>query len=275
MARGRSEPELSADAMGNRSFQTITIRSWDELTGHLRKLKGEPNANFFFRGQANPSWQLVPTLQRTFDGPYKDRAAYIHRRNEYLRAFRDHAHGLPGFPYGLAGVEDLLPLARHHGLKTPLLDWSRSPYVAAFFALRDAAGRPPVRMPLDRDPSSSALPKHASTEVAIWRLQVHFQLEEIETELMCHTEVRFPNARQKAQACIYTHLDTHEFLSVDTLLEARGLARYVQRWVVHIGDTIEAISDLSRMNIHIAGLFPDLDHAAQHANNVLNYPYIF
>src|SRR5690606_2110705 len=40
------------------------------------------------------------------------------------------ADGLPAY--------DFLVYLRHHGFPSPLLDWTRSPYVSAFFAFRQA-----------------------------------------------------------------------------------------------------------------------------------------
>src|SRR5262249_25793875 len=150
------------------------------------------------------------------------RDLFITNRNEYLRAFRDHAHGLPGFPSGLTELDKLLTLGRHNGLVTPILDWTRSPYVATFFALRDSVGAPSINMPLDGPPDPRRRTTCGPADIAVWRLQIGRALEDM-SELKVFMEVGFENMRQKAQQCVYTHLDTHEFDSIDKLLIARGL----------------------------------------------------
>jgi len=41
------------------------------------------------------------------------------------------------FPFWPPPGYDFMVYLRHHGFPSPLLDWSRSPYVAAFFAFQD------------------------------------------------------------------------------------------------------------------------------------------
>jgi hypothetical protein len=56
-------------------------------------------------------------------------------RNRYLEAFKVAAAGLRGPNPASLDTEQWWSLGRHFDLVTPLLDWTHSPYIAAFFPL--------------------------------------------------------------------------------------------------------------------------------------------
>jgi hypothetical protein len=271
LARQRATANYEVNVMNGNVIKIVPLNSWDDFIKHLRRSSYDV-PDYFYRGQGDHTWSLVPTLQRTLEYPISTREFYLNRMREYLRAFRDHAHGLTGFPDGLTDLDRLLTLGRHHGLVTPILDWTRSPYVAAFFALFEIART--INMPLDGDPDKSK-GRGGKAIVAIWRYQIRGGDGSVGSELRVFTEVGFPNARQQAQSSVYMHLDTHEYRSVDQLLLDRGLNSNLEKWVIVVQEAREAIADLALMNIHIASMFPDLAHAAQHANNRINYPDTF
>jgi FRG domain-containing protein len=111
------------------------VTSWYELRDSLEELA---NAGWAFRGQADATWPLESSLTRylkNFGGPPNE---WVRREKRSLHAFKRKAHILlPRTPEEGETLE-WLALMQHHGAPTRLLDFSWSPYVAAFFALEKA-----------------------------------------------------------------------------------------------------------------------------------------
>jgi hypothetical protein len=116
-------------------FRTLQIDSAEEL---LKKLNSPPfdRRSWIFRGQMDASWHLQPTIERVVEQnpvmPVSAFEDYINR--EFRRLARNFISNTPRDENRL----EWLALMRHYGAPTRLLDWSRSPFVALFFALADA-----------------------------------------------------------------------------------------------------------------------------------------
>ncbi|MDU9002404.1 FRG domain-containing protein [Sedimentitalea todarodis] len=107
------------------------VVSWEEL---LKILQGpdfkKTKNDLVYRGHAGHDWQLSSTLGRLFDGG----DIPSDKRTKLLRQFKLSMRGR-GYDLGpLQTEEEIWAVGQHNGLKTPLLDWTRSPFVALFFA---------------------------------------------------------------------------------------------------------------------------------------------
>lgn len=105
---------------------------WDQVLSELERLS---ESTWLFRGQGDARWDLKTTLER--HAP-KDKSRVDSERkliHEFQR--RAHAYLQPHqIPVTAGGW---LALMEHFGAPTRLLDVTRSPYVAAYFAVEDAA----------------------------------------------------------------------------------------------------------------------------------------
>jgi len=107
------------------SYQVIPLDTWQKFTDFVEKRNGMPG--YIFRGQNQSKWPLTPSINRE---NYKINTTHIlHRYKMYTR-------GRTKIPFNSPDIEHWA-IGQHHKLKTPLMDWTASPYVAAYFALRE------------------------------------------------------------------------------------------------------------------------------------------
>lgn len=144
------------DATGSIS---IPVDSWqhfeDELKNlsvvyrHLEKnVSGGYLPHLLFRGQSRASYRLTTTLER-YPVPidkFSDYYEAIFGARHEIEASSGTQWEIPSPPEVGEALSSTLPIAppayeymlylRHHGFPSPVLDWSRSPYIAAFFAFQ-------------------------------------------------------------------------------------------------------------------------------------------
>ncbi len=164
-----------ATAYGDLVTEEKVVTTWNEFEAWVAQF----GPRWSFRGQRRENWRLIPGLERRIsrrrsasstDG--KRRITEVgmfpgahekHLFQEFER--KNHDHTSLG-----NGVLGWLALMQHHGAPTRLLDWTRCPHVALYFALRSA-----------------------DTECAVWAIDVGW-LEETSIEILRTHDSRYPSS---------------------------------------------------------------------------------
>src|SRR5262245_46539855 len=113
------------------SYLVEEFSSWDALA---ERLAGPNYEGWAFRGHADARWSLMSTLDRYLDA-YIEKRYWVAQEERIKRIFRRKAHLFLSHIPEPGDTFQWLALMQHHGAPTRLLDFTWSPYVAAFFAL--------------------------------------------------------------------------------------------------------------------------------------------
>jgi hypothetical protein len=240
-------------------IMTVELKGWSSYEAYIREEMLDYR-NFIWRGQASAAWPLESTLDRILRKQGKSSATQI--REMHLRRFIFSTRGRRGInPAKVDDENGWWALGQHYGLFTPLLDWSTSPYVAAYFAYiaqdNDSADRRAI-FGLSR----TAVQRKSDEIRSKWKKKVRPPIVEL-VEPQSDENTRLVN-----QGGLFTRAP--DAVTVDDWVRANfaGVDDYVRilKIVVPNSDRLIALRSLNRMNINHLSLFPDLVGASSFAN---------
>lgn len=255
------------------------LESWRDFADLLEcPFFNRPDTHFVFRGHRRADWALMPTLARIpLNNIITSDLANMQLDRFKLAVrgrMRDAALVEPG------QEDELWSVGQHHGLMTPLLDWTYSPYVALFFAFQ----------------KEDSEDEKDNDYRAVYVVNKTFLKEyEEETTIRVVEPRKDHHGRLVNQAGLFTfspYDSTIESRLVDFLSgdespddrlkkavletetvspsraedEAEILASYICKIYIKNEGRDDCVRHLRRMNVHHASLFPDLIGASDYCN---------
>ncbi|MBS1859816.1 MAG: FRG domain-containing protein [Acidobacteria bacterium] len=240
------------------SYRVFRLTSWDAF---LKLVINPPYSNWAFRGERDERWPLFSSLSRYLQNFGVHKKAWPQQEGRILRIFKRKAHQFLERPPEWDDDFQWLALMQHHGAPTRLIDFTWSPYVAAFFALERAVGNGvvwalnPARIDSSRNPHPARVDPRDPGNFARHYLRGR-------NHLIWMGEPYTMNRRLIAQSGTFAVPGVLD-VPVEEILPGRDREETLAKFVLTHPVREVGMRELYRMNITFATLFPDLDGLAR------------
>lgn len=262
-------------------FRETRIDSWIEAKRYFDAMLRE-NTDWVFRGHYKAEWRLQTSLERILS----DRPIDLQVEEKIILEFRRRAHHYLSITEIPQSLLEWLALMQHHGSPTRLLDWTRSPYIAAFIAFEHTYKE-------EGDAAIWAIDSRWLADASIDRLErarreglqidsANLRSDASMRELMRSSvavvlpmEPERMNERLTIQQGIFL-FPTGARLSFESVLASyvdRQSHDHVRKIVIPKSQGLPSLIDLFRMNINAASLFPGIDGFARSLRTIPEITY--
>jgi hypothetical protein len=245
--------ELPRSRAGEPSDLIARQMGWAEFKHYAASILGKRH---LFRGQEQP-WRLRTTFHRT------GRADIVRFMHEDIQILHRRLSARTRHIFNL-GIPDengaFWNLVQHHGYPTPLLDWTYSPYVAAFFAYRRISRSEAAKADPSRRVRVFVLDQRWRTEIGqvlyFDRPFRHFSVAEF---IAIENERMIP---QQSVSVITNADDIETYLQEMELKHGHG-EPYLTAIDLPVSERVEVLCELGYMGVTAGSLFPGLDGACE------------
>ncbi len=222
-----------------------------------------------FRGHRRYDWSMTPTLGRLApSGIITQRLA-----DDQLTLFRQAIRGRTTDHVLLVDEkqeDELWSVGQHHGLMTPLLDWTYSPYVALFFAFskedQNDEKDNPYRVVYVLNKSFVADDDRCPDIRVFEPKKDDYGRLVSQAGLFTFSPYDATIENRLAEILGSDEFDDYELRAASEEEETEIIAKYICKIYIKNEDRQGCLKHLRRMNVHHASLFPDLIGASDYCN---------
>ncbi|MES9874261.1 MAG: FRG domain-containing protein [Candidatus Sedimenticola sp. 6PFRAG7] len=261
--------DITADQISGR-IPVTRLEHWRDLSALLeRPFFNRLDPQFVFRGHRRYDWSMTPTLARVTSNDIITEELASQQLEMFRKAIRGRVNDHSLLEDGPQD-DELWSIGQHHGLMTPLLDWTYSPYVALFFAFAKEDQKDETDNPYR----------------AVYILNKSFVADdEVCPDIRVFEPKKDDHGRLVSQAGLFTfspydatienkltevltdeEFQDNELKQATEEEQAAILAKYICKVYIKNEEQQECLKHLRRMNVHHASLFPDLIGAADYCN---------